>query len=231
MANYENTFSTNEFTVTDEARYKELFSFLQGDITDYTRTDEAGVTIHGFGGYGGVYSDTGIEEIDDEPIGYFMDELSKILPEGQAAIFHEVGNEKLNYLAAYSIIATKNDGVRSIDMQSLAENMAQAMLSGSNYVLDNGYVISAKQAIKVAEQTELVDMKNVVKDLIADMDISDEEYELVIDNIDTIAKKCNENYVSTSLDNQMEIVYCVIKAELEELQKKPSKGKKDIEKE
>ena len=165
MANYENTFSTNEFTVTDEARYKELFSFLQGDITDYTRTDETGVTIHGFGGYGGIYSDTGIEEIDDEPIGYFMDELSKILPEGQAVIYNEVGNEKLNYLAAYSIIATKNDGVRSIDMQSLAEDMAQAMLEKEGYVLDNGYVISAKQAIKVAEQAGLSDMKTAVKNL------------------------------------------------------------------
>lgn len=48
MANYECTYRTNYFRVTDEEKYKKLISKLSGDyFEDFTESD-----LHGFGGYG-----------------------------------------------------------------------------------------------------------------------------------------------------------------------------------
>lgn len=48
MANYECTYRTNYFCVTDEEKYKKLISKLSGDFEDFTEDDTP--DLHGFGG-------------------------------------------------------------------------------------------------------------------------------------------------------------------------------------
>lgn len=51
MANYECTYRTNYFCVTDEEKYKKLISKISGDyFEDFTEDDTP--DLHGFGGYG-----------------------------------------------------------------------------------------------------------------------------------------------------------------------------------
>ena len=112
-------------------------------------------------------------------------------------------------------------------MQSLAEDMANAMLGKYSYTLDNGYKISASQAFKIARQTELADMKSNVLEYAADMDISDEEYDLIENNIEAFAEACNEAYISSSLNGQSEVIFETIKAKLAEFANNSADKKKD----
>lgn len=132
MANYNSTYRTNYFKVTDEEEYQKLFEKVKScaeDLADFSRTED-GETLHGFGGYGSIdYCDENEEYLG---IDSFFDELSKILPDNEAVIYTEVGNEKLNYLAAYSIVAT-NEDVKIVDLRECAKDKAKEMLNDKDY--------------------------------------------------------------------------------------------------
>lgn len=131
MANYYAKSRTNYFRVTDEARYAELFQNLCtcGDcVDDFTKVVD-GVTIHAFGGYGSIEYVIPATEDEDEENNFdlFLEELQKILPADDAFILMECGNEKLRYLTAFAIIATK-DKVEYVDLSTNAVNKAAEML-------------------------------------------------------------------------------------------------------
>ena len=100
MANYECTTRTNYFRVTDEERYKELFGLLTAEmeIEDFTKEDGEKI-LHGFGSYCDIdcYGD---EEQENLPADFdeWLEELQKILPEDEAFIYMQAGNEKLRYV-------------------------------------------------------------------------------------------------------------------------------------
>lgn len=57
MANYCSTCRTNYFHVLDEDAYKRLFKGLYSDeseVHDFTKIDEDGRTVHGFGAYSSI---------------------------------------------------------------------------------------------------------------------------------------------------------------------------------
>ena len=128
MANYGCASRTNYFRVPDEEKYQELFSGLcaEDTIQDFTVVDENGSLLHGFGCYGSLFWEDPNGEAEDGFDG-FVDVLRKILPEDEAFIYLESGNEKLRYLIGIYITATR-DEVRSGDIAELAQEAARDML-------------------------------------------------------------------------------------------------------
>lgn len=142
MANYEAVSRTNYFRVTDEEKYNELFKNLVGlesEICDFTFTkEEKGITLHGFGSYGPISyrvpnSNTD-EDYDDEDYDFdqFLAELQAILPENEAFIYMEAGNEKLRYITGFSVVVTKND-IASVDIRSAALEIAKRLLNDKKF--------------------------------------------------------------------------------------------------
>lgn len=131
MANYECISRTNYFRVTDEVRYKELFDNLiseSDDVFDFTKLKED-VVYHGFGSYGSVDYEEGIDE-DGYPVlnfDLFLSELQKILPEKEAFMFFESGHEKLRYITEYVTICTKNE-ILTLSLENIAISKAKELL-------------------------------------------------------------------------------------------------------
>ena len=122
MANYTECGKTNEFTVTDETKYQELFSRLSGEGLEDDTVERAGVIYHSFS----VIGDNGVsyksidENGNEDYLGMvdFMRDLSEILPEGIAASYTETGHERL-IQGAFAVIAAKNKPVKVIDLIDL----------------------------------------------------------------------------------------------------------------
>lgn len=191
MANYECTYRTNYFKVTDEEQYEKLFSRLSGDDLE-SFDDSEHPDLHGFGGFGNLeYRDiltvkewmskpehekpavffeetcvngewlwVPIQNPDPETIGKmyvcdaiekedeyeihtcneesdvildddcmleFYQELQKILPDQEAMILMEVGNEKLRYVVGLATIVT-NKEIRFVNMEDVALKTVKSMI-------------------------------------------------------------------------------------------------------
>ena len=132
MANYYSSYRTNYFRVTDENRWNDLFSKLSGDdLSDFSEVKD-GIQVHGFGGYDYVAYDIDGSEDYEGSIDEFLTDLREILPEGEAVIYTETGHEKLRYVSAFSIVATKNS-VESINLQDAAIEKAREMLRNDKF--------------------------------------------------------------------------------------------------
>ena len=141
MANYYCNTRTNYFRVTDEEKYKELFAHLVGgedDVHDFTETDTNGVVRHGFGAYSSIYykaTETDKDDDDDDEaysISGFVKGLQEILPNDEAFIMMEVGNEKLRYVVGWAVVATKNN-VQYVSLQQHCIKLAQEMLGDDKF--------------------------------------------------------------------------------------------------
>ena len=138
MENYNVISKTNYFRVTDEARYQDLISCLytdSGDKIDHAAyTGEDGVTRYMFGAYGVIsYAETE-EEREDNSITGFIEHLQEILPDNEAFVLLEIGNEKLRDVATTAIVCTR-DKDQIIDFADHLSNAVGTML-GSDYLLD-----------------------------------------------------------------------------------------------
>ena len=143
MANYLSTTRTNYFRVTDEERYQELFEGLTpaDDILDFSKEID-GVFYHGFGAYTDIdYRCNTSEENDCDNYGYdfdkFLQELQKILPDDEAFIYFEAGNEKLKYVTGIAIVCTSKE-IKSMSLESWAVNQAKELL-GEDFTTKTSY--------------------------------------------------------------------------------------------
>lgn len=201
MANYECTYRTNYFKVTDEKQYEKLFSRLSGDDLE-SFDDSEHPDLHGFGGFGNLeYRDiltvkewmskpehekpavffeetcvngewlwVPIQNPDPETIGKmyvcdaiekedeyeihtcneesdvildddcmleFYQELQKILPDQEAMILMEVGNEKLRYVVGLATIVT-NKEIRFVNMEDVALKTVKSMI-GEDFTTQMDY--------------------------------------------------------------------------------------------
>ena len=132
MANYCCTSRTNYFTVTDEEKYKELFSNLisEDNIEDFT-TETDGKISHGFGSYG-VIDYCPDEDEDECNFDYFLNELQKILPDNEAFMLFEAGNEKLRFVSGSVCIVTNKD-IKFFTLRDVALEAARAMLNNNDF--------------------------------------------------------------------------------------------------
>ena len=116
MANYNGTFRSSYFQVENEEAYESLKHHLVAtDGVEFWDQEKDGEIYHGFGGYGCIvgyaedakaYEDG---ESNEEPdYDRFMNELSKIIKEGDACVIMSAGHEKLRYVAGVVTVITKN---------------------------------------------------------------------------------------------------------------------------
>ena len=141
MANYTAVARTNYFRVTDEEEYQKLFSNLittiGEDIEDFTEVRD-GVTYHGFGSYDSIsYKLDCQDDCCECDIGVFLEKIQKILPDDEAFMYFEVGNEKLRYVTAYCFIVTKNE-IKSMSLDDVSIEYAKKLL-GNNFETQTVY--------------------------------------------------------------------------------------------
>lgn len=139
MANYTCAQRTNYFKVTDEQKYSELMSKVRGNedsihLLNHETGD--GTILHAFACDSSMsyYPDNEDGTEAEDPVEWeeFCEELSKLLPEGEAVILLEVGKEKLRYLSGYAEIITKN-GTEFVDLTMAAFEKARKLLGNDSW--------------------------------------------------------------------------------------------------
>lgn len=147
MSNYCGKTRTNYFSVTDENALRDIvsracgsedtvhlhmehtisggrkFMFLcESEILGFPETDESGE----------VYEDC------DYSFDEFTAALQKILPENEAIIITEVGNEKMRYLLGCVTVVTRNE-IKCKNLRSLGINIARELLKDESWDTKNEY--------------------------------------------------------------------------------------------
>lgn len=145
MSRYTGAVRTNYFHVKDEAEFRKLMSTVKGDndkVDIFTREDELGNTLFGFGSYGEI---SGIpvsqtEEYDDDELDYdaFIDELQKCVAEDDAIIIMEAGHEKLRYIVGDALVITAKEQ-KYISAKAVAAQTAAAMLGNPDWTTVTAY--------------------------------------------------------------------------------------------
>lgn len=124
MANCEAKARTNWFRVADEARWNELSKNLvadEDDIEFYDKIDVEGNLRHAFCAYSSIgyrltpYDSTDEDEDPEFGFGTFLAEMQKILPDGEAFVYKEIGNEKLRFMHGFADVVT-NKRIRMISL-------------------------------------------------------------------------------------------------------------------
>lgn len=133
MANYMGMMRTNYFKVKDVEAFNELTNKLSAeDNITVEVTDENTCFI-------GCYSPIDyIDENNDYNIDEFYNKLSKLIADDDAAIFIEIGHEKLRYLIGLVVIVTTND-VKYLDLSNIAIETAKNMLNNPNWTTKLNY--------------------------------------------------------------------------------------------
>lgn len=131
MANYTATSRTNYFRVTDEAAYQNLFGELlsESGIEDFSEEVD-GILWHGFGSYGPIEFE--VPECGEYDIEAFFKKLQPLLPEDEAFIYMEVGNENLRYLCGYYAVVTSKEIVYG-NMAEEARKRARNLLGNPEW--------------------------------------------------------------------------------------------------
>lgn len=141
MANYYGKTRSNYFRVTDPERLSAIIGDTKTGEDDLELWNEElnNETWYAFGGYSTIIGlkppcdDGDDDEYDDEPdFASFERALQEILHPEDAIIITEIGNEKLRYLTAYSIIITK-DEIASVGLAEHAVQKAVDMLNNPEY--------------------------------------------------------------------------------------------------
>ena len=142
MANYYGKTRTNYFRVTDEEALHNLIenrcAGREDNLHLYSETDENGITYFKF------YCESTIEglrsdEYEDEySYDAFIDELQKLLPENEAVIITEIGNEKMRYLHGSVIVVTQKE-TKYRDLDSVGKALAKKLLGNLNWKTKNEY--------------------------------------------------------------------------------------------
>lgn len=135
MANTNTVTRTNYFRVTDEEKYQELFKELisEDTIHDFTETAN-GTVLHGFGSYTSIFYCPSGENADENwySLDGFIEQLQKILPEGEAVIIKEISWEKLRFVDGGYHVITSNE-CRYIYMNDAALATARELLADETW--------------------------------------------------------------------------------------------------
>ena len=141
MANYYSKSRTNYFTVTDIEKFADIIKHLSGDgEIDFSEhyTDKGKFMFYCDGVLNGYMTDPDDDDSIDEATGMMVEELQKILPDGEAIILTEVGSEKMRYILCRATIIT-NKEVRYVNLNDEAVATAREMLGNPNYTTEMDY--------------------------------------------------------------------------------------------
>lgn len=117
MANYYCYSRTNSFKVTDPDKFKEVVGHIccEDNIKIWSGED-------GRFSLGAHDNITSYYDEDKEEYIEIFEDLQKILPDGEAAIFFEVGYEKLRYLVGQVVVIT-NKEIKYSNIEQDAKNI------------------------------------------------------------------------------------------------------------
>lgn len=134
MANYYATIRTNYFSVTDEAKYREIIEscIAEDTLHIFEESTTDGKKMFGFGCYGYINGIPAVEDEDETDLDAFYYALQSVLSEDDAIIITEVGNEKLRYLVGLCTVITNTD-IQSIDVCCKAVELARIMLENPEF--------------------------------------------------------------------------------------------------
>ena len=141
MANYYGMTRTNYFAVTDADRFKEIVGKLdgEGEIGYYEHEDDKGkFMFYCECNLNGYIEDEDDEDSWDNAWDNMVRQLQTILPKGEAIIITDVGNEKMRYLTARSLIITANS-TTCVDLGEVALAEAARALGNPGYTTQMDY--------------------------------------------------------------------------------------------
>lgn len=133
MANYNGIMRTNYFKVDNVDAFKELTGRLSAEANIEAEVDENDVCFIG------CYSP--IDYVDDDSesnIDEFYSKLSEIIAKDDAAIFTEIGHEKLRYINAVATIVTRGK-VEWVNFEDFSTGKARGMLESPFWVTKMDY--------------------------------------------------------------------------------------------
>ena len=135
MANYDVLCRTNYFAVTDRAAFEELISrsTAEGKI-EISEQNVDGVNKVAFYCYGEI----GIKTDDGNAFDAFVTELQRLIPENEAAIIKEIGNEKFCYLIGSGTIVTRH-AVESVELDEILMERVSKMLPDRRFITRMDY--------------------------------------------------------------------------------------------
>lgn len=141
MANYYGMCRTNYFPVTDVDKFKDIMSKLsgEGEIEFYEHDEDKGkFMFYCDCNLTGYITDPDDDDAYDDALDKMFEELQGILPDGEAIILTEVGNEKMRYLLGIATIIT-NKEVCSVNLADAAIYKAREVLGNSEYCTQMDY--------------------------------------------------------------------------------------------
>jgi len=135
MANYYGMCRTNYFAVTDAVKFKAVMDCVSGEaaVRFFEHDIEKGkFMFYCEGNITGYITDSDDEDALDGAYDKMIEMLQGVLPDGEVIILTEIGNEKMRYLHAASLLIT-NNGTHFIDLADVAVNKAREILNNPGY--------------------------------------------------------------------------------------------------
>ena len=107
MANYYGMVRTNYFGVKDEKKFKELTDNLIAEDNILIEQNSEGKWS--IASYSSIDYCLEVDNCEDYDLDAFFESMKECIADGDAMIWTEIGNEKLRYFVAYSIIVTSEE--------------------------------------------------------------------------------------------------------------------------
>ena len=131
MANYYCKIRTNYFSVTDEAKFKEVISKCEAEDEIVVNSDGGKHMFYCDGSISGL-PDNENDEYTEYNYDAFCEALQGVLVDDDAIIITEVGYEKMRYLVGVSLVITTKE-IRQVSLNDEAVRVAGMMLGNSEY--------------------------------------------------------------------------------------------------
>lgn len=133
MADYEAMYRSNHFKVDDVEAFQKLTKGIVSEDYIKIKADEDGTCF-----IGSYSSFKYVNEDGECGIDYFLSQLSKIIAKDDAAIFTEVGHEKLRYVNAVAAIVTRGK-VKWLDLKNISMQEAGKILGKPDWETQMDY--------------------------------------------------------------------------------------------
>lgn len=136
MANYLATSRTNYFRTENAELLRETIAAAAYDVEGlrlWEQTGEDGIIRYAFGCYTSIGG-----SMDEDAFEEFVAKLQACLPDDDAIVITEIGNEKLRYLEALATIITQT-GYDTVDLTEAGYEKASEVLGYPNWSTKENY--------------------------------------------------------------------------------------------
>jgi hypothetical protein len=141
MANYNSKCRTNYFAVTDFEKFKDIVNHLSGEdeVVFYEHeTDKGKYMFYCECNLIGYIENPDDDDSDDDATGRMIEELQKILPDGEVIILTVSGNEKMRYIHCAATIIS-NAAVKYVSLSDVALATARDILGNPGFTTEMDY--------------------------------------------------------------------------------------------